>query len=57
MPPARAVARAGKGMPRALGMMVTLAATAAANLVATLEVGVCGVILLELTQLSQLICR
>ncbi len=44
-------------MPRALGVMVTLAATAAANLVATLEVGACGALLFELnsvesTQLS-----
>ena len=53
----RALPRAGKGMPRALGVMVTLATTAAADLVTTLEVGVCGVINLEPTQLSQLICR
>ncbi len=44
-------------MPRALGVMVTLATTAAANLVATLEVGACGAFLLglnsvESTQLS-----
>ncbi len=53
----RALPRAGKGMPLALGVMVTLAATAAANLVATLEVGACGALLVELTQLSRLICR
>ncbi len=44
-------------MPLALGVMVMLATTAAANLVATLEVGVCGALLVEPTQLSRLICR
>ncbi len=54
-PPARTPTR-WKGKCRGhLGIMVTLATTAAADLVATLEVGACGA--LFVSRAGRLICR